>query len=152
MARAAAGHMVEQGWGRIIGVTTSLDTMVRVTPYGPAKAAHEALMAVIASQVNGTGVTANALTPGGTTATNLRENSTPYSSAPAAPFRGDEMPPEVMQPPLLWLTSPEADGFNGRRVIAEFWDASLPLEARLAKATAPAGWGQLGRPPRGSRS
>jgi len=152
MARAAAGHMVEQGWGRIIGVTTSLDTMVRVTLYGPAKAAHEALVTVIASQVNGTGVTANVLTPGGTTATNLRLNSTPYSSAPAAPFRGDEMPPEVMQAPMLWLTSAAADGFNGRRVIAEFWDESLPIEERLEKASAPAGWAQLGRPPRPARS
>src|SRR5947208_1692754 len=79
MARAAVGHMVEQGWGRIIGVTTSLDTMVRVTPYGPAKAAHEALVTIIARQVKGTGVTANVLTPGGSVDTNLNINSTKYS-------------------------------------------------------------------------
>ena len=29
MARAAVVHMLEQGWGRIIGVTTSMDTMWR---------------------------------------------------------------------------------------------------------------------------
>ena len=27
MAKAVVGHMMEQGWGRIIGVTTSMDTM-----------------------------------------------------------------------------------------------------------------------------
>src|SRR5919202_1592374 len=36
MARAVAGQMLAQGWGRIIGVTTSLDTMYRKggAPYG----------------------------------------------------------------------------------------------------------------------
>lgn len=50
MARAAMGHMLTQGWGRIIGVTTSLDTMYRAGafPYGPSKAGHEAFMALAA--------------------------------------------------------------------------------------------------------
>ena len=40
MARAAVIHMLDQGWGRIIGVTTSMDTMWRKggAPYGPSKA------------------------------------------------------------------------------------------------------------------
>ena len=48
-ARAAVGHMIEKGWGRIIGVTTSLDTMYREygSPYGPSKAGHEAFMATL---------------------------------------------------------------------------------------------------------
>ena len=29
MARAAVGQLIDQGWGRIIGVTTSMDTMWR---------------------------------------------------------------------------------------------------------------------------
>ena len=61
MARAAAPHLVEQGWGRIIGVTTSLDTMMRGMPYGPSKAAHEAMIASMARELDGTGVTVNAL-------------------------------------------------------------------------------------------
>ena len=32
MARAATPHLVKQGWGRIIGITTSLDTMIRGGP------------------------------------------------------------------------------------------------------------------------
>ena len=55
MARAAVGHLLDQGWGRIIGVTTSLDTMIRAAPYGPSKAAHEALVAVMARELEGTG-------------------------------------------------------------------------------------------------
>ena len=50
MSHAVAGHMVRQGFGRIIGVTTSMDTMWRKggAPYGPSKAGHEALVAIMA--------------------------------------------------------------------------------------------------------
>ena len=43
MARRAAPLMVKEGWGRIINVTTKLDTMNRPTsgPYGASKAALE---------------------------------------------------------------------------------------------------------------
>ena len=71
MARAVVGHMMEQGWGRIIGVTTSLDTMLRNVPYGPSKASHEAFVAAMARDLEGTGVTANVLVPGGGTNTNF---------------------------------------------------------------------------------
>ncbi len=135
MARAAARHLVAQGWGRIIGVTTSLDTMIRGAPYGPSKAAHEALMAVIAREVEGTGVTANVLIPGGAASTNM----VPDRDRPGL------LPPEVMQAPVVWLASPASDGINGRRLIAQFWDEELPIEERLAKAAAPAAWPQLGR-------
>jgi NAD(P)-dependent dehydrogenase (short-subunit alcohol dehydrogenase family) len=135
MARAAARHLVTQGWGRIIGVTTSLDTMIRGAPYGPSKAAHEALIAVIARELEGTGVTANVLVPGG----GVRTNMVPDHSRPGL------LEPEVMQEPVVWLASTASDGFNGRRIIAQFWDEELPIEERLAKAAAPAAWPQLGR-------
>ena len=40
MARAVMPHLVAQRWGRLIGVTTSLDTMYLKwqSPYGPSKA------------------------------------------------------------------------------------------------------------------
>ena len=53
--------------------------------------------------------------------------------------------PEVMQVPGVWLASEASHGCNGRRLIAYYWDESLPLEERLAKASAPAAWPQLGR-------
>ena len=67
MARAAVPHMITQGAGRIVNVTTSLDTMLAagMAPYGPSKAALEAGTAVWAKDLAGTGVTANVLVPGG---------------------------------------------------------------------------------------
>ena len=140
MARAVVSHMLAQQWGRIIGVTTSMDTMYRPggTPYGPSKAGHEALIATMAGELEGTGVTANVLVPGGATNTNiLAEDPTRDSSA--------LIQPEVMQAPVVWLASEESNHINGRRFIAHNWDESLPLEERLEKAGAPAAWPQLGR-------
>jgi len=140
MARAVVSHMLAQEWGRIIGVTTSMDTMYRPggTPYGPSKAGHEALIATMAGELEGTGVTANVLVPGGATNTNiLAEDPTRDSSA--------LIQPEVMQAPVVWLASEESNDINGRRFIAHNWDESLPLEERLEKAGAPAAWPQLGR-------
>lgn len=140
MARAVVGHVLAQGWGRIIGVTTSLDTMWRQggTPYGPSKAGHEALVAAMAQELDGTGVTANVLVPGGATYTNMTASNPAYD-------KEQLIQPEVMQAPVVWLASEASNGFNGRRVIAYFWDDRLPLEARLEKASAPAAWPQLGR-------
>ena len=140
MARAVAGQMLAQGWGRIIGVTTSLDTMYRKggAPYGPSKAGHEALVATMAQELEGTGVTANVLVPGGATNTNLIAPDAPYDRAAL-------IQPEVMQAPAVWLASEASHAVNGRRVIAHRWDERLPLDERLAKASAPAAWPQLGR-------
>ena len=139
MARACVGHMLAQGWGRIIGVTTSVDSMYRegMCPYGPSKAAHEALVALMARELDGTGVTANVLIPGGTTDTNLFSADSGYDRAVL-------IRPEVMQAPAVWLASEESAGTNGMRFIAYNWDESLPIEQRLEKAGAPAAWPQLG--------
>ncbi len=139
MSHAVAGHMVRQGSGRIIGVTTSMDTMWRKggAPYGPSKAGHEALVAIMAQDLEGTGVTANVLTPGGATATNM---VLPPEGATADAL----IQPEVMQPPVVWIASDDAAHWNGRRIIAYHWDESLPLEERLEKCSAPAAWPQLG--------
>ncbi len=139
MARAAAPPMIKQGWGRIIGVTTSLDTMFRGAPYGPTKAAHEAFIAAMAAQLEGTGVTANVLIPGRGVATNMTGGPRPAGEP------DNRLQPEVMQAPVVWLASSASDGFNNRRLVAEFWDDELPIEERLARASAPAAWPQLGR-------
>ena len=140
MARAAVGHMLEQGWGRIVGVTTSMDTMWRKggAPYGPSKAGHEALVSVMAQELEGTGVTANVLVPGGSTYTNMT-----YSGDPNERDRMIE--PEIMQKPVIWLASDDSAEFTGRRIIAYYWDEDLPLEERLETCSAPAAWPQLGR-------
>jgi NAD(P)-dependent dehydrogenase (short-subunit alcohol dehydrogenase family) len=140
MSRAAVRPMMKQRWGRIISVTTSLDTMYRKgnAPYGPSKAGHEALLATMAQELEGTGVTANVLTPGGGADTNLIPKDT------SAEYRKALIRPQVMRAPSVWLATEEADGFNGRRIIAYHWDEALPLQARLAKSSAPAAWPQLG--------
>jgi len=136
MARAVTPHLIAQGWGRIIGVTTSFDTMLRQTPYGPSKAAHEALVAIMARELEGTGVTANVLVPGRAVLTNMTA---------VDGVRDGLLQPEVMQAPVVWLASSASDGFNGRRIIGEQWDESLPIEQRLAKCSRAAGWPELGR-------
>ena len=140
MARAAVGHMLDQRWGRIIGVTTSMDTMWRKggAPYGPSKAGHEALVAIMAQELEGAGVTANVLVPGGATYTNMT-----YSGDPN--LKNRLIQPEVMQQPVVWLASDDSGEFNGRRIIAYNWDDSLPLAERLEKCGAPAAWPQLGQ-------
>ena len=140
MARAAVGHMIDQKWGRIIGVTTSMDTMYRegMSPYGPSKAGHEAFIALMSRELEGSGVTANVLVPGGASDTNIIPPDTPFDRA--ALIR-----PEVMQDPVVWLASEASNAINGRRFIARLWDETLPIEERLEKAGAPAAWPQLGR-------
>src|SRR5438445_7950910 len=61
MARRVAAKMIEQGWGRIVNVTTKLDTMNRphTSPYGASKAALEMATEVWAKEVEGTGLTIN---------------------------------------------------------------------------------------------
>jgi NAD(P)-dependent dehydrogenase (short-subunit alcohol dehydrogenase family) len=139
MARAAVEPMIARKWGRIIGVTTSLDTMWRkgMIPYGGSKAAHEALVAAMAEELADTGVSANILVPGG-----------PVNSRMTASFGAQQsalIAPDVMIAPLLWLTSEAADGVTGQRFIAALWDAALPVSQAAAKCGSPAAWPQLGR-------
>ena len=139
MARAAMGHLLSQKWGRIIGVTTSLASMWSAgrSPYGPSKAGHEAFVAIMARELEGTGVTANVLVPGGATDTNIFPED--FEADRTAFIR-----PEVMQAPVVWLASDESGDTTGRRFIAYNWDENLPIEQRLEKAGAPAAWSQLG--------
>ena len=139
MTRTVVPHMLTQGWGRIIGVTTSMNTMYREggAPYGPSKAAHEALVAMASRELEGTGVTVNVLVPGGMASTDLIPDDTDHQ-------RENMINPEVMQAPVVWLASDASDGINGQRFIGYYWDEDLPLVERLEKAAAPAAWPQLG--------
>ena len=63
--------MRERGFGRIVNNTTSYLTMLRVLPYGAAKAALESMSAVWAKELEGGPITVNVLVPGGPTDTPL---------------------------------------------------------------------------------
>ena len=135
LANAVVPEMMRQGWGRIVNVTTSLGTMINAgsPTYGPSKAALEALSAIMAKDLGGTGVTVNVLVPGGVT-------NTPMISDDAGFERASLIQPEVMAPPLLWLVSDAAGKVTGRRFLGVHWDTGLPPEQAAEKAGAPVAW------------
>ena len=73
MARACAPALLASGRGRIVNVSMNHETMRRAgfSPYGPSKAALESETIIWAQDFAGTGVTVNALLPGGATETGL---------------------------------------------------------------------------------
>jgi 3-oxoacyl-[acyl-carrier protein] reductase len=135
MAKAVAPGLVAQGWGRIVIVTTSFTTMLMggFSPYGPSKAALEAATVVWSKDLTGTGVTVNALVPGGPGNTRM----IPHDEMAD---RSKLVQPEVMIAPIVWLMSEASDGVTGRRFVANRWDAALDPRAAAEKAGAPAGW------------
>ncbi len=148
LANAVVPEMMRQGWGRIVNVTTSLGTMLNAgsPTYGPSKAALEALSAIMAKDLDGTGVTVNVLVPGGVT-------DTPMISDEAGFDRAKLIQPEVMVPPLLWLLSDAAGKVTGRRFLGVHWDPALPPEQAAEKAGAPVAWTSIATMPiRPSRS
>ena len=153
MTKAAMPHLLAQDWGRIVNVTTSLDTMTNYTngAYGPSKAGAEALATMIAGGVDGTGVTCNVLIPGGPADTRMISASGIYAN------RDKLIQPDVMVPPLLQLLSEGASNVNNRRFRAALWDVEADADSNMAACGDPIAWPQLGgqaiRPdgdPRGS--
>lgn len=142
MTCAVLPVLFEQDWGRIVTVTTSLDTMIGPGSigYGSAKAAVEASMATLACDLAERGVTANVLVPGGPVDTPAFPDD---GTIPRSAF----IQPEVMLPPLRWLLSRDSDGTSGRRFVARQWDPSLPAPEAAAIAGAPIAWPQLGGKP-----
>src|ERR1700720_221940 len=142
LANAVVPEMTRQGWGRIVNVTTSLGTMLNAgsPTYGPSKAALEALSAIMAKDLDGTGVTVDVLVPGGVT-------DTPMISDEAGFDRGKLIQPEVMVPPLVWLVSDAAAKVTGRRFLGVHWDTELPPEEAAEKAGAPVAWTSIATMP-----
>jgi NAD(P)-dependent dehydrogenase (short-subunit alcohol dehydrogenase family) len=110
MTNAVVPEIMRQGGGHIINVTTSLGSMIHAgfPTCGPSKSAPEALSAIMAKDLDGTGVTVNVLVPGGAT-------NTPMISNEAGFDRAKLIQPEVVVPPLLWLVTnhlPGADCCN----------------------------------------
>jgi NAD(P)-dependent dehydrogenase (short-subunit alcohol dehydrogenase family) len=141
LANAVVPDMMRRGWGRIVNVTTSLGTMLNAgsPTYGPSKAALEALSAIMAKDLDGTGVTVNVLVPGGMT-------NTPMVSASGFD-RTKMIQLEVMVSPLLWLVSDAAGKVTGRRFLGVHWDPELPPEQAAEKAGAPVAWTSIATMP-----
>jgi 3-oxoacyl-[acyl-carrier protein] reductase len=130
MSRAAVPHLLAAGWGRIVNISMSYETMRRqgFSPYGPSKAALESETIIWAKDLKDTPVTVNALLPGGAVETQMIPESFP------AEARGRLMRPEIVVPPLLWLASEQSDGFTGKRIAANEWKGGE------AARSADAGW------------
>jgi NAD(P)-dependent dehydrogenase (short-subunit alcohol dehydrogenase family) len=140
LARRVAPGMVARGWGRIVNVTTKLDTMNRAGshPYGATKAALEMATEVWAKEAEGTGLTINIVNPGaGANTPGMAEEMRAMSREGRA---SRLVEPEEMVPPLLWVVSPGADRINGWRFDANLWDPALPPAEAGRRAGRPAGF------------
>ncbi|WP_237480808.1 SDR family NAD(P)-dependent oxidoreductase [Lichenibacterium dinghuense] len=136
MARAAVPALIASGRGRIVNISMNHETMRRAgfSPYGPSKAALESETVIWAQDLAATGVTVNALLPGGATETGL----IPSSVGPEA--RAGMLRPTIVVPPLLWLASDASHAFTGRRIDAKRWRSDLPPADAARKASELAGW------------
>lgn len=149
MTKAALPALQSHGVGRIVNISTSRPTMLRpnMGPYGPIKAALEAMTSIWAKELAESGVTANVLLPGGATDTAIipgkvgeradptfRQGKGPKGLEGARSF----MPPQIMAAPILWLASDESKDVTGRRFIARDWDPDLPADEAAAGAMQPA--------------
>ena len=139
LARRVAPMMVEQGWGRIVNVTTMYPTMTRPgsSPYGPSKAALECATEIWHKDLEGTGVTVNILNPGAGAATpGIAEEMKQMSREAETPFL---IEPVLYKAPIVWLMSDATNGISGMRYDAKPWDASKPAAQEGERIGAKAG-------------
>ena len=130
MARAVTPGMIERGFGKILNISTSAQTMIRrgYAPYGPSKAGLEAASRVWAQDLAGTGVDVNIYLPGGAADTDLLPPSPTKRGAD-----GNLLPADVMRRGVLWLCSDLSNGVTGGRFIARHW-GDEGTEAEKAEA------------------
>ncbi|MFT5488059.1 MAG: NAD(P)-dependent dehydrogenase (short-subunit alcohol dehydrogenase family) [Paracoccaceae bacterium] len=129
MSAAAGPHMISQGFGRIVNVSTSDRSMIREhnSPYGPSKAALEAMSVAWSKEAADHGVTVNVLLPGGATQTRMITGVT----------KREPLPPSVMNPAILWLCADQSNGHTGGRYIASVWDSAADPTAAADGARQP---------------
>ena len=130
LVRAALPQMKARGFGRIVNNTTSYITMLRVLPYGAAKAAFESMSAVWAKELDGGPVTVNVLVPGGPT-------DTPFIAPESGWPRDKMLRPDIMGPPIRWLISDDAATFNGQRITAAAGTFNCRRRTRPSAQAAP---------------
>lgn len=90
------------------------------TPYGPSRAATEALSHVMAADLAGTGIDVNLLLPGGPTRSGMTPDDAPDE------VQATWLDPAVMGPPVVWLASRASDGRTGQRIVAKEFAANPP--------------------------
>ena len=120
VARAVVPHMLEAGHGKIVNISVNEATMRRggFTPYGPSRAATDALSHIMAADLAGTGIDVNLLLPGGATRTGMTPDSAPEA------VRAAWLDPAIMGPPICWLASRASDGITDQRIVATDFSSS----------------------------
>jgi len=139
LARRVAPAMIEAGWGRIVNVTTKLDTMNRIGthPYGASKAGLEMATEVWAKDAEGTGMTVNIVNPGaGANTPGMADEARALSAAGKMYL----IEPEEMVGPMNFVASRDADHLNGWRFDATLWNPALPPREAAWLAGRPAGF------------
>jgi len=113
MTRAVVPHMLAAGRGSIINVTVNEATMTRrgFSPYGPSKAALEAMTRVWEAELEGSAVAINLLAPGGATATGMVPENVPDGV--------ELLDPEIIVPAALHLALTQS---SGERILATEWN------------------------------
>src|SRR3954470_16752374 len=111
LAQAFVPHLVANGWGRIIVVSSpyASSATANMSPYVVGKAAQEALVLSIAKETAGSGVTANILQVKTIDAKHERD------SAPT-PKNASWTTPEEITAAILYLCSDEAHVVTGARI------------------------------------
>lgn len=122
VAQAVVPHLLGAGHGKIINISVGYTTMVRrgFTPYGPSRAATEALSRIMAADLAGTGIDVNVLLPGGPTRSGMTPDDAPDE------VQATWLDPAIMGPPVVWLASRASDGQTGQRIVAREFAASPP--------------------------
>lgn len=135
MARASTPIFIRNGFGRIVNLVTSYSTMQEAgfSPYGPSKAALEAATVIWAKELAGTGVSVNALLPGGPVDTRMIPSSDEIE-------RSALLKPDVVDAPIVWLITEAGDDVSGHRIIAADWPPGVPAVEAARKASTYAGW------------
>jgi SDR family mycofactocin-dependent oxidoreductase len=116
--------------GRFLAVASAAATrgLPRLAAYGAAKAGVAGLVRGLAVELAGTGVTANAVSPGSTDTALLTESARLYDLEDIQPF-ADQQPirrhirPDEVAGALVWLAGPDAAALTG---------AVIPVDGGLA--------------------
>ena len=125
VSRAFVPLMAAQGHGKIVNVSTSDRTMTMkgMLPYGPSRAASDAMSRILAQELAPLGITVNILCPGGATDTGM-------ATEEMRAAMGDRMlPPTVLNEAILYLASPRSDGVTGEKITGRDFRAWLASRA-----------------------
>ncbi|MBX8636749.1 MAG: SDR family oxidoreductase [Thermoplasmata archaeon] len=105
---------IEQGRGKIVNVDVDRELLAirGFAPFSPTRSATDTLTMIMAKELEGSGITANILTPGGFVKGGMFPPGTSEDAF------GKLLDAGIMGPPAVFLASSDSDGLNGERVVA----------------------------------